>query len=788
MRERYGGDVAPRSWGWVDMGIAELREGWARRDSWSAERDELARLRNEALPELRGIVNRFQKGEMHVGEFRHAMDVFSRKEPYWGFGGTSGQMFLNMLVNAADEASLSEALRRALPAPANEQDCRQKFSDFLALVAEARERAGDVGVAPPSAGYAPYFLSFFWESEEREAWPLYYPASRTELARNGLFVETGPLEERYLSFRSQTSQLRDELHTDVWGLESLLWELNQERKKKEKPEPTGDGGGAVSEPDDLYESYRSQGLIFPDEVITSLVLSLLTKPFVLLSGISGTGKTQIAVGLAEYLERRGGPELVEIEPDGDDNVSTVHIRLTEARLSRGRTNLTREHQAVFALHGGLPERGGHKDYEVTLPDGSAAEMRLNNIGFSDTARELYLLFFRSDVKDWLDKNAQQGDFMRLAFEDNGRISGFEIVRREVRATDALAQRHEVIAVKSDWTDPRGVLGYENPLTGTYSKTDLINILLRATADPDNPYIVILDEMNLARVEYYFSDFLSAMELSDGTLTLRTSQEADEVEDAQEAGEDVPPKLTLPPNVLLIGTVNIDETTFTFSPKVLDRANVLVFNEVDVQRFLEGGGEAAATTFRLKNGTLEPAEFVDTAGAGAGAFDRARESTVFSEALSELFNILRLHNRHFGYRVLKEITTFVGHALERVEGSEEEVVQTAFDLQMLQKVLPKLTGGRELEGVLAELLVFCLDPRAKKNVEPSFALTEARKRLNTGDTQDAEQATTAAGPAEVDQDASPSTRIPETITYPRSAKALERMLTRLQQVGFAAFLE
>jgi hypothetical protein len=769
------------------VGLPELKELWSAGGPWHETLDDWTESREAALPRLHDIVARLLDGESSAGDFKSAMDSFSKQTKYGGFHGTSGQMFLNTLVNAGADDEVVIALRAALTAPKDEQDCRGKFTDFLAFVDEARERARDSGVAVPSPGYTPYFLSFFWEAENRDAWPIYYPNSRTTLAAHGLFAETGPLADRYLRFREQILRLRQELGTDTWGVESLLWHLKVSTGQQ-PPEP---GGIEPVAPDDLYESYRGQGLIFPDEVVTSLVLSLVTKPFVLLSGISGTGKTQIAVGLAEYLDRRAGGGTVElVVPEGDD--ANIYIRLTDARLRLGRAGVTREHQAVFALHG-LPERGTSRDYEVRLPDGTTAEMRLNNIGFSDPTRELYLLFFRNTIKQWLHEHAHPGDYLHIGFAEDGAIVGFDVVQPERRESETPARRHEVIAVRSDWTDPRGLIGYENPLTGRYTRTDLITLLLRAQADPERPYVVILDEMNLARVEYYFSDFLSAMELRGGTISLRESSAPDDV-DEDEADADVPARLPFPPNVLVIGTVNIDETTHAFSPKVLDRANVIVFNDVDAQRFLEGGGEAAASTFRLANAELDPHAFADREARRAAALSRGKDAVAFAEPLVQVHEMLKSHNLHFGYRVLQEMTAFAGLALEQVEGDEDEVARSAFDLQLTQKVLPKFNGGRELEIPLSHLLAFCLDGTPRKNVDSADVLTEARKRLSS----ESAPAPAEAGAPETDahteppvdagDDESTESAALAPATYPRAARELARMLTRLRVSGFVAFLE
>lgn len=769
------------------MGLTELKELWAGDGQWHETLDEWTQGREADLPRLHDIVDRLLRGELTATGFKSEMDAFGRQTKYGGFQGIAGQMFLNTLVNAGAPDETIAAFQAALPAPKDEDDCQQKFADFFAFVEAAQERAKDKDTAVPAYGYAPYFLSFFWEAEDRDGWPIYYPNSRATLAAHGLFVETGELDDRYLRFRDAIFRLREELGAGTWGVESLLWHLNvQAKAKASKTVPKHD----VVQADDLYENYRGQGLMFPDEVVSSLALSLLAKPFVLLSGISGTGKTQIATGLAEYLDRRAGGGSVEVvAPEGDD--ANIYIRITDARIRLGRTSLTKDHQAVFALHG-LPERGAAADYPVTLPDGDAAEMRLNNIGFADPTREPYLLFFRKKIKQWLEDNAHPGDYLHLGFDEDGAISTLEVVQPESHETETPVRRHAVIAVRSDWTDPRGLIGYQNPLTGRYTRTDLINLLLRAQADPDRPYVVILDEMNLARVEYYFSDFLSAMELSDGTISLREETPYDASEEEEGDGE-VPARLAFPPNVLVIGTVNVDETTHAFSPKVLDRANVIVFNQVDAQRFLEGGGEAAASTFRLAASELDPHEFADREATMASALDRGKEAVAFGEPLVQVHELLKDHNLHFGYRVLQEMATFVGLALDRVEGAEEEIARSAFDLQLVQKVLPKFNGGRELELPLSQLLAFCLDGAPRKAVDSAQLVQEAQKRLaveTVGAASD-DEAEALGGEQLADdgaegQGTSSSAHAPAI--YPRAARELARMLLHLRVSGFVSFLE
>ncbi len=317
-------------------------------------------------------------------------------------------------------------------------------------------------------------------------------------------------------------------------------------------------------------------------------------------------------------------------------------------------------------------------------------------------------------------------------------------------------------MKADWTDPRGLIGYFNPITQEYERTPLIDLTLAAAADPTHPHFAILDEMNLARVEYYFSDFLSAME-SDAPIWLTPESEDEDT--------DLPHALSLPPNLLFVGTVNIDETTHAFSPKVLDRANVLEFNEVDVDALVsETQSSGAGSAFRLKQPVLAPEDFArqpsdaDLQRLKALARD---EPSAFTGRLKEVHAMLERHHLHFGYRVVNEVMVFVGRAIDSVDGDSSATATTAFDLAMLQKILPKLSGGRELEEPLARLLAYCLtgdserDAPASEEILRRFDEFDQRRRLGE-DVSD--------------------------VPLPRSATKLARMLRRLRNTGFTSYLE
>ena len=512
---------------------------------------------------------------------------------------------------------------------------------------------------------------------------------------------------------------------------------------------------------DIYASYGSQGLYFPDEVVTSLALSLATKRFVILTGISGTGKTRIALGLARYLEA-DDEEPIETEPPQAD-ANNAYIRVTAPKLSGGRSTLDSSTRRIIDGRLGLPDRGSSKLFTARLPDGSVGRLRINNVGFEEPTRQLWLLFFRKDTLDWLRAHAKPGDFLHLDLNDQDAV---DLALKVVQGTPAEAtpsfRRHAVVAIRSDWTDPRGLVGFFNPLTRSYNRTSVVDLLLRAGEDPDHPYIVLLDEMNLARVEYYFSDFLSSLE-SGHPIQLMSPGEEEEM--LASGSDDVPAQLDIPSNVSFVGTVNVDETTHAFSPKVLDRANVIEFSDVDVGRAIGRTATRSRGGLRLRQGRLLGAWLCTSREQALESAAVAYEVESFTAMLRDVHDVLVRFHLHFGYRVITEVSAYVGHALQKCGGERDEIVRRAFDLQLQQKILPKLSGGRELEEPLTLLLEYCLTATKPQTVDVDAVRIDARRRLDRSIAGDAN-----------------ATR------FPGSAGKLLRMLDRLANTGFVGALE
>ena len=279
---------------------------------------------------------------------------------------------------------------------------------------------------------------------------------------------------------------------------------------------------------------------------------------------------------------------------------------------------------------------------------------------------------------------------------------------------ASPEQYRIVAVGADWTSNENLLGYADALqTGVYRPpvNGALELILRAHGDKTNPYFLILDEMNLSHVERYFADFLSAMESSNAPLSLHgvaAGLQAGGVGGA--GGVEVPSSVALPDNLFIIGTVNVDETTYMFSPKVLDRVNVIEFRATAAQMgaFLDdpagidldglasqGAGFATAFVARAQ-ADADISALVDTQGAAVAPKLKAD--------LLQVFDALAGVGAEFGFRTAKEIARFM--VLHKEVSGADWQYKDALDAQVVQKLMPKLHGSaRKLDAVLKALDTF-----------------------------------------------------------------------------------
>ena len=268
----------------------------------------------------------------------------------------------------------------------------------------------------------------------------------------------------------------------------------------------------------------------------------------------------------------------------------------------------------------------------------------------------------------------------------------------------------VVSVGADWTNREPLLGFPNALQpGKYVKPEsgVLDLLIEANKpeNADKPFFLILDEMNMSYVERYFADFLSAME-SKEPISLWNP---DEAKGENNEVDRVPQKLALPKNLFIIGTINVDETTYMFSPKVLDRANVIEFKiaEDEMAEFLKDMKEIDRDSINGKAADMG-VDFVEK----ACRKDLKKDEKAI-ETLHSFFNELKGVNAEFGYRSATEIFRFICQAKSNDDAAPMLTDAEILDAAIVQKLLPKLHGSRKkLEPVLGRLWKLCFTGSGK----------------------------------------------------------------------------
>ena len=243
-----------------------------------------------------------------------------------------------------------------------------------------------------------------------------------------------------------------------------------------------------------------------------------------------------------------------------------------------------------------------------------------------------------------------------------------------------------------------MLGFPNALqSGKYEKPEngVLDLLIEANR-PENvnkPYFLILDEMNMSYVERYFADFLSSME----------SNESISLWKGDTTNDDTPQSIKLPDNLFIIGTINVDETTYMFSPKVLDRANVIEFkiSSEEMKSFLSNMKEINCSGIAGKAVEMG-ADFVEL----ARKMDFEKDDVVIA-TLQSFFNDLKAVNAEFGYRSAAEIFRFISFAKHNDDTGNKMSINEIIDAAIVQKLLPKLHGSRKkLDPALKGLWKLC----------------------------------------------------------------------------------
>lgn len=482
-----------------------------------------------------------------------------------------------------------------------------------------------------------------------------------------------------------------------------------------------------------------------EEFLRRFVASLGTKPFVILTGLSGSGKTKLAQLFAEWI----APAAIYSDPfKKGTQIGNSYRVMDSDRIS--------------------VEFWNRNDEKVVLPRKLITEWA----EFFEKHPEMKDL----DSKEIRDKfkndyELRQGEkFAKHAILWDSHLKPAALAVLESKKLPGQSRRvFEVVAVGADWTSNEYILGYPDGLDlKRYIRTKTLDLILSAIDSPDLPHFLILDEMNLSHVERYFADFLSAFE-SGEAVHLHSDGASAEVRDG------IPPRINIPANLFVIGTVNIDETTYMFSPKVLDRANVIEFR----------AGSEAMSSFLKNPKSLDSSQLTAKGREFSNSLLKLKEASNLSEKETEtmsvelmrVFHILEACGSEFGFRVAKEVSTFVGVHKELSSGDWE--IRWALDAQIIQKILPKLHGTRnQIEPILWGLGNLCHTQRGAI-MEPDLILLRCLEAARLDDD--------SLDPLAEDADGNPRYPLKEA-HFPLSFEKIVRMLKSVQSKGFTSFAE
>ena len=570
--------------------------------------------------------------------------------------------------------------------------------------------------------------------------------------------------------------------------------------------------------DSFYKYLISNGYYFDKELIENYLLSLKVKPFEILTGNSGTGKTKLSQLFAQFMadltsqeECLDGVKYVKVI--GKCNYSSwanmgwtldkkyfaefLPIQECESKFNMNINEFPVEGSIALSvhltytndvlknhLHTIWKKEGNKKKYSKDGPDidilidydgikkistdyilldkSVKFTQNSNKSAYEDrqwtTNHDIfnYLPFERGNIAckivvDGIKSDAKLRILTKLSFSKNDEAQKYlkdhegEKVNIELMLNDlnfdsfvpnfcyfdengnvlkidskTFEENYKIVPIGANWTDNTNIVGYYNVITEDYQSTPAYELIKQAQNNPENPYFLILDEMNLSHVERYFADFLSAIE----------------------SGEEIPlygnnETLELPKNLFIIGTVNVDETTYMFSPKVLDRANTIEFNTLTALEYMSSNldeGDFEGNIEYLQSPLLDSdisnlnIEKLKEILSGI-SYKNNDLWDILAVELTAFQEILKDSSFDFGFRVINEILRFMVVAW-RYENEPEDWDnwERYFDAQIKQKILPKLHGSEKAIGnVLTKLFNICLEDRNSNENPKNFTIYEENCR-------------------------------------------------------------
>lgn len=568
----------------------------------------------------------------------------------------------------------------------------------------------------------------------------------------------------------------------------------------------------IQKPEDLMKKFKERGFYYSKDLIFNYYNCLITKPFVILTGISGSGKSKIAEIFAELMSFQDEKqhELIPVKPNWRDNKGlfgfhnliddSYYITPLVGMFIRALKNPEKPYFLILDEMNIAKTEHYFADY-LSLIESRRIEEKIVTKPVPSSIGDLKKIFQFKTGKSL-------SEAIILAALDINK-PGIELDIREYRENVfSLLWKEQFFGGKEEnWTPQfrselnQGPGRLANRVfeggNGKYKLKD------KAALSPGDLAIIEDLERTYQNIEQTVNKEIiqDNMVLHNNSVCLGTGSNAkcsytncpyknnekykcDHLYDPTTETYLIPPEIPIPLNVFTIGTVNVDETTYMFSPKVLDRSNVIEFNEVDFSE-LYMLTDSMKNILKDNNMIFKNEEFFFESGKDLPelriCIPEKQDVDSFLtnnkdeyEDLLKVFVALQKYNMHFGYRVMNEIGAYMRNVYKHTPCAEKGVI--GLDLQLLQKVLPKFYGAYDkLWGPLTEILGICLkSPKVwSSNMDINILAKEIANILEIKEL--------------VGLDLNKE-QIEQIFKYPRTASKILMMLNDLNSVGFATFIK
>ncbi len=225
------------------------------------------------------LVSAFLKSEIRLAEFKSRVDSINKKNELWGFKGIKGQMFFNMLFNAAvDEEECAQEIQSAIALPESNQIASSRIKTFTSYVKRVGDDVVESGQSKhrrPKAGSVPYFLSYFWQIQDPINWPIYYTSSVQAMIDLNIWQLSDDVAADYVAFKQIQFELipiftsESNKQFDLYGVEHVFW-FKSKHPFASKRVRTG-GQDIIDEEINLESETVPSGGLLPESYIPPVV-------------------------------------------------------------------------------------------------------------------------------------------------------------------------------------------------------------------------------------------------------------------------------------------------------------------------------------------------------------------------------------------------------------------------------------------------------------------------------------------------------------------------------------